>query len=209
MQFYIHWCVVLHWTHWGLYFKKFLCTCLGSYFSQKATTVGRPPNFSIHISQLCWIIEPQYFITLSLDSHWTYFWKHYIYNKKDTKFGSQNLATKFGFVPDCKCDTNRADISPLMPMHQDPLLVIIDIMMRYRFMKVYVFVDLSKALHDINFYSRKLKSRHRWNPTNTVLKCVRFEDNNSWMLSLITRFMGPAWCPPGSCRPQVDPMLAP
>ena len=29
------------------------------------------------------------------------FWKHYIYYKKDTKFGSQILATKFGFVPDC------------------------------------------------------------------------------------------------------------
>ena len=32
--------------------------------------------------------------------HLTYFWKHYIYYKKDTKVGSQNLATKFGFVPD-------------------------------------------------------------------------------------------------------------
>ena len=25
----------------------------------------------------------------------------------------------------------------------------------------------------------------------------------------IARFMGPTWGPPGSCRPQVDPMLAP
>ena len=45
VQFYIHWCVALHWTHWGLYFKKIICTCLGSYFSQKVTTVGSPPNF--------------------------------------------------------------------------------------------------------------------------------------------------------------------
>ena len=27
--------------------------------------------------------------------------------------------------------------------------------------------------------------------------------------SQITRFMGPTWGPPGSCRPQMDPMLVP
>ena len=87
----------------GIIFKKIICTCLGSYFSQKATTVGSPPNFSIHISQLCRIIEPQYFITLSLDSYWTYFWKHYIYiTKKTPNLVDKILATKFVFfVPDC------------------------------------------------------------------------------------------------------------
>ena len=28
----------------------------------------------------------------------------------------------------------------------------------------------------------------------------------SWWVSLIARFMGPTWRPPGSCRPQVGPM---
>ena len=30
-----------------------------------------------------------------------------------------------------------------------------------------------------------------------------------WMLSQITKFMGPTWGPPGSSRPQMGPMLAP
>ena len=30
VQLYIHWCVTLHWTHWGSYFEKFDFTCLGS-----------------------------------------------------------------------------------------------------------------------------------------------------------------------------------
>ena len=29
------------------------------------------------------------------------------------------------------------------------------------------------------------------------------------LLSLIAKFMGPTWGPPGSCRPQMGPMLAP
>ena len=37
--------------------------------------------------------------------------------------------------------------------------------------------------------------------------------NQSWSSSLmssqITRFMGPTWGPPGSCRPQMGPILAP
>ena len=36
----------------------------------------------------------------TLVMYWTYFWKYYIYYKKDTKVGSQNLTTKFAFVPD-------------------------------------------------------------------------------------------------------------
>ena len=30
-----------------------------------------------------------------------------------------------------------------------------------------------------------------------------------WMTPQIMRFMGPTWGPPGSCRPQMGPMLAP
>ena len=29
------------------------------------------------------------------------------------------------------------------------------------------------------------------------------------VVSQITKFMGPTWCPPGSCRPQMGPMQAP
>ena len=64
---------------------------------RKATKVGSPPNFPKLISQLWEIPQPQYFITLSLDPHWTYFWKHYIYSKKDTKVGSQNFGYQIWF----------------------------------------------------------------------------------------------------------------
>ena len=30
-----------------------------------------------------------------------------------------------------------------------------------------------------------------------------------WQISQIAKFMGPTWGPPGSCRPQMGPMLAP
>ena len=33
--------------------------------------------------------------------------------------------------------------------------------------------------------------------------------NSLSYLPQIARFMGPTWGPPGSCRPQMDPMLAP
>ena len=77
-------CGTLRWTHWPSYLKQFICSCLVSYFSGKATTVGSPPNFPKLISQLWGIRQPQYFITLLLDVHLIYFWKHYIYYKKDT-----------------------------------------------------------------------------------------------------------------------------
>ena len=67
----------------------------------KATKVGSPPSFPKLISQLRGIPQPQYFVPSLSEPHWTYLWKHYIYHKKDTKVGSQILATKFGFVPDC------------------------------------------------------------------------------------------------------------
>ena len=68
-----------------------ICSCLASLFSWKATSVGSPPNFPKLTSQLSRITQPQYFITSLLDPHWTYFWKHYIHYKKDTRVGSQNF----------------------------------------------------------------------------------------------------------------------
>ena len=34
------------------------------------------------------------------------------------------------------------------------------------------------------------------------------EENRFGISTLIARFMGPTWGPPGSCQPQMDPMLA-
>ena len=84
VEFYIQWCGALHWIHWGTYFEKLFCPWLGRYFSKL-------------ISQSWGITEPQYFITLLLDSYQTYFWKHYIYYKKDTKVGSQNFGHQIWF----------------------------------------------------------------------------------------------------------------
>ena len=44
-----------------------------------------------------------------------------------------------------------------------------------------------------------------------VINFLRREKNNSHpvVYSQITKFMGPTWGPPGSCRPQMGPMLAP
>ena len=98
MEFYIQWCGALHWTHWRSYLKQLICSYLASWFSEKATKVGSPPTFPKLITQLWGIPQPQYFVTSLLEPHWT---RHYIYHKEDTKVGSQTLATKFGFVPDC------------------------------------------------------------------------------------------------------------
>ena len=88
---------VLQWTHWRSYWKQLICSSLASYFSGKATKVGRHPKIPKLISQLWGIPQPQYFITLLLEAHWTYFWKHYIYHKKDTKIGSQNFGYQIWF----------------------------------------------------------------------------------------------------------------
>ena len=101
MAFCIKWCGALHWTRWCSHLKQLISSCLATQFFGKATKVGSPPNFPRLISHLWQIPQQQYFVTLLLDPHWTCFWKHYTYYKKDTKVGSQNLATKFGFVPDC------------------------------------------------------------------------------------------------------------
>ena len=39
-------------------------------------------------------------------------------------------------------------------------------------------------------------------------KCIR-SIHQEWIWSQIAKFMGPTWVPPGSCRPQMGPMLAP
>ena len=97
VKFYIQWCWALQWNRWRSYLKQLICSCLASQFSGKSTKVGSPPNFPKLISQLWGIPQPQYFITLLLDAHWTYFWKHYMYYKKDTKIGSHNFGYQIWF----------------------------------------------------------------------------------------------------------------
>ena len=54
-----------------------------------------------------------------------------------------------------------------------------------------------------------------WSYINSIVSCSnhkywpRIHPPNLVMISQIAKFMGPTWGPPGSCRPQMGPMLAP
>ena len=90
MKFYIQWCAALQQTRWRSYLKQFIRSFLGSQFSGKATKVGSPPKFPKLIFQLWRIPQSQNFITLSLDPHWTYFWKHCLYYKQGKSEGFES-----------------------------------------------------------------------------------------------------------------------
>ena len=50
-----------------------------------------------------------------------------------------------------------------------------------------------------------------WNISKYLCKKINI-NNEKWVLTVISQianFMGPTWGPPGSCRPQMGPMLAP
>ena len=50
------------------------------------------------------------------------------------------------------------------------------------------------------------------NRTQTNVPTALLSRSGDWFItckSHITKFMGPTWCPPGSCRPQMGPMWAP
>ena len=49
-----------------------------------------------------------------------------------------------------------------------------------------------------------VNSPHKWPVTRKM-----FPFDNFIMTTQIAKFMGPTWGPPGSCRPQMGPMLAP
>ena len=112
-------CEILHPMVWGtsvnsmaLLFKQLICSCLANQYSGKATEVGGPPNSPKLISQLWGTPQPQYFITLLLGPHWTYFWKHYIYCIKDTKIVSQNFGYQIWSTKNKFLDRSQArDIS--------------------------------------------------------------------------------------------------
>ena len=59
--------------------------------------------------------------------------------------------------------------------------------------------------------------QHPFNHADFIKKCVvcvkcynhNQQSHHDIAITQIARFMGPTWDPPGSCRPQVGPMLAP
>ena len=57
----------------------------------------------------------------------------------------------------------------------------------------------------------RLNSYRRYS-LDDICSSIQFGININWVVfrsTQITKFMGPAWGPPGSCRPQMGPMLAP
>ena len=98
VEFYIQRCVALHHTHWGLYFEKLICPCLGIWFSQKATS---SKFFKAHISIMRnhWAII-FYYVIIRLILN-LFFKALYIPQKNYQILVAKILATKFGFVPDC------------------------------------------------------------------------------------------------------------
>ena len=58
---------------------------------------------------------------------------------------------------------------------------------------------------DVHFIHDRSRFASRWNWIWP--KCCQFY-HHKWCIQ-IAKFMGPTWGPPGSCRPQMGPMLAP
>ena len=100
-------CEILHWLVWGTSVNSLVLIL-------KTINLFLPWNLifwesyqSWQLSKFCkahitFVKNPSTIILCHINFRPTVniFWKHYIYNKKDTKVGCQNLATKFGFVPD-------------------------------------------------------------------------------------------------------------
>ena len=100
VKFYIKWCWALKRTRCHSYLKCPSTALRVDFLEKLPKLIGSPPNFSkliSHMFQLWGIPQPQYFITLLLDLHWTYFWKDFIYYEKDTKVGSQNIGYQICF----------------------------------------------------------------------------------------------------------------
>ena len=52
-----------------------------------------------------------------------------------------------------------------------------------------------------------------WKMRKKIAKICHYNEfrgipRTSWIVTQIAKFMGPTWGPPGSCRPQMGPMLA-
>ena len=100
VQFYFQWCVTLHWTHWGSYFEKLICPCLGSQFFKKLPQLIAIQNFQSshlrHGESLNHNVLSHYHQT-----HIEHIFENIIYiTRKTPNLVAKILAVKFGFVPD-------------------------------------------------------------------------------------------------------------
>ena len=53
------------------------------------------------------------------------------------------------------------------------------------------------------------EKRTQFSKSYMLSKNSTYKYNDDQLISQIANFMGPMWGPPGSCRPQMGPMLAP
>ena len=65
VQFYIHWCVALHWTHWGSYFEKWILSVLEVNFLKKlpqlvAFQIFQSSHFSQNFGYQIWFCTRLY-----------------------------------------------------------------------------------------------------------------------------------------------------
>ena len=103
------------------------------------------------------------------------------YNNEQTTKQTKAINNSYIYINiSCKCDTNRAGHFTLDAYASRPVAC------------VYVYAFYC-------YLSLQLWPNAVTNTTHTI----------KFICSLIARFMGPAWCPPGSFRPQMGPMLAP
>ena len=62
------------------------------------------------------------FYHILLDPYWTYFWKHYMYYKKATKFGSQNFGYQIWFCTRLVMESRMFSIKPLPEPPIEPII---------------------------------------------------------------------------------------
>ena len=115
----------------GLTWGRILSTCVISMWSNdlkyKYMFIFPLKNPKL-ISQLRGIPQPQYFVPSLLEPYWTYLWKHYISHKKDTKVGSQILATKFSFVLDWwwyHVQWSKSQTEQICPFHSEICFILV------------------------------------------------------------------------------------
>ena len=82
-------------------------------------------------------------------------------------------------------------------------------------------LDYLENVYTVNWYSSWARlSKWRWSYCRKYDKRLTFSiithwndtrllKHHSWKTTQIAKSMGPTWGPPGSCRPQMGPMLAP
>ena len=81
---------------------------------------------------------------------------------------------------------------------------------RRLFYKAYSIDGETNGCHFADDISKCISfAKNVWISIKITPKCVPVGPIDNKSTSQIAKFMGPTWGPPGSCRPQVGPMLAP